>query len=259
MIAPEILDMSWRIERFDQIDSTSLEAARRAADGHLGPCWITASQQTSGRGRLGRKWVSEPGNLFATALVPLQSFSEQIPTLALSIGLAVHDCVRLLTNGELMPSLKWPNDVRVNGAKISGILLESGKSPFGDIWLAVGIGLNLRYAPDIEGYRTASLKELTGQNIAPDDAITILDECVRRRMKQHILTGVQVILNDWQAASDQIGELCSSRHNGHEVNGVFIGLDDRGQMKLRLDSGDHIVITAGDVEIVRETSHVARD
>lgn len=259
MIAPEILDAPWLVERFDELDSTSMEAARRASDGYHGPCWFTASQQTSGRGRLGRKWVSDPGNLYATALLPLQSFTDEIPILALSVGLAVHDCVRLLTNGEATPALKWPNDVRVDGAKISGILLESGRSPFGDIWLAVGIGLNLKHAPDIEGYRTSSLKDLTGQTTDPERAIDVLDECVRRRLKQQVLTGVNLILNDWHDASDQIGEVCSTRHDGQDVRGEFIGLDAKGQMKLRHENGDIVIITAGDVEIVRERSHVARD
>lgn len=259
IIPLQILDKAWPVRNFDALDSTSLEVSRRAGNGETGPFWIVARQQTAGRGRLGRTWFSETGNLYSTALIPLNEFNEEVPVLALTIGLAVSDTMRDLSNGLILPGLKWPNDVRVNGAKISGILLETGRYSNGGFWLSVGIGLNLQHSPEITNYHTANLKALTGLEIGVERAIAVLDECIRRRLKQHLASGRTSILSDWMKSSDQIGQLCTAQHEGNQVQGIFDGLDAFGQMKLKQDNGHVIAITAGDVELVREKTNAARD
>lgn len=252
MINDVNLTDAWPVSIFDEIDSTSLEASRRAAEGESGPLWIVAKRQTSGRGRLGRKWVSETGNLYATALLPLSQMDEDVPILALTVGLSVVDTVRALSDGLVSPGLKWPNDVRVSGAKVSGILLETGRVANGKLWLSIGIGLNLAHAPEIPGYRTASLKALTQKIISPEKAVQVLDDCIRRRIFQHLHSGRGGILQDWMSVSDQIGEACVVNHNGKVIEGEFAGLDNLGQLILKTTTGELKIITAGDVELIRE-------
>lgn len=253
MIDAAILSKTWPVSIFGEIDSTSLEASRRAAKGDSGPAWIVGKKQTAGRGRLGRKWVSDEGNLYATALLPLKKLDEDVPILALTIGLSVVDTVRALSDGRITPGLKWPNDVRVSGAKVSGILLETGRMANSGMWLSIGIGLNLAHAPRLPGYQTANLNDLTQKSIEPENAIYVLDECIRRRFSQHLHSGREGILKDWLFFSDQIGEACSAHHNGKMIEGEFVGLDQLGQLVLRTATGENITITAGDVELIRES------
>ncbi len=257
IVSLSLLETPWSVQHFDTIDSTSLAAHRYASENGPGPIWFVASEQTAGKGRTGRQWVSKPGNLYSTALLPLQSIDRTVPVLALTIGLAVFDTFQLLSEGMMVPGLKWPNDVRVNQAKISGILLETGSLDNGQMWLSIGIGLNLVHSPSIEGYKTTNLFAETGKTVSPEQARSILDERVRQRLKQHVHVGVASIISDWTERSDQIGQRCRTTYRDGTIEGVFAGLDEFGQLRLRQDDGDILTITAGDVHLIRETSDVA--
>lgn len=244
--------MVWPVHKFSELDSTSLEAARRAQAGDMGPCWIVAETQTGGKGRLGRKWVSERGNLYATVLIPLTQISQDVACLALVSGLAVSDVILVLSEGKILPGVKWPNDIRVNGAKISGMLLEAGQRPDKSHWISFGIGINLTVSPDLPGYETTSLKSIIGRDTDAEYALRTLDECLRRRLKQLISAGRTSVIADWMMKTDQVGRRCRSVIGGKSVEGLFSGLDEFGQLRLRLDDGETITISAGDVELVRE-------
>lgn len=257
MIPATVLDADWPVHKFSELDSTSLEAARRAEAGHQGPCWIVAETQTGGKGRLGRKWISDPGNLYATALMPLTRISQDVPCLALVSGLAVSDAILVLSAGKIITGVKWPNDVRVNGAKISGILLEAGKDLKGSHWLSFGIGINLNMYPDVPGYETTSLKFLLGRDTDIDNALRTLDDCLRSRLRQLISDGRPSVIEDWLKRTDQTGQYCRSVIGGKTVEGMFSGLDEFGQLRLRLDDGGTVTISAGDVELVKERRHAS--
>ncbi len=141
------------LRRFDRLDSTNAEALRLAAAGEKGPLWIRADVQAEGRGRQGRTWVSDQGNLFATLLLPTEADMAIIPQLGFVAAVAVHDA---LTNLDLHGlSLKWPNDVLLEGAKVCGILAEvAATSP---VTVALGIGVNVAHAPEAMPYPVTSL------------------------------------------------------------------------------------------------------
>src|SRR3974390_3115925 len=130
----------------DIVGSTNEEALRRARAGEAGPLWITARTQTAGRGRRGRAWVSEPGNLFATLLLTDPAPPESTPQLSFVAALAVPDALVALAPAlAARLALKWPNDVLCDGAKVAGILIEAeGTRP---LVVAVGIGVNCRHHP----------------------------------------------------------------------------------------------------------------
>lgn len=256
-VSLDLLGEPWPVRRFDLIDSTSAEAHRFASEGREGPIWFRADQQTAGKGRTGRQWISEPGNLYTTALIPIRKVDKTVPLLALTIGMAVRDTFHELSAGRLSPGLKWPNDVRVREAKISGILLETGSNDSGGVWLSVGIGLNLLHAPDLNDYRTTSIFDETGLKVSTDSAMIALDRAVRARLKQHMLAGAEAIVSDWLGFSDQIDKRCRIKHGSETIEGLFVGLDAFGQLRLRTDDGETVTITAGDVNLVRETSHAS--
>ncbi len=245
---------AWPVEWYDEIDSTSALAGRRAVEGVAEPIWFAAKAQTAGRGRLGRKWISETGNLYTTALIPIDGLLPAVAGVSLSIGLAVRDMVIELSQGRLIPGLKWPNDVRIDGAKLSGILLESGRSSqTKQFWLSVGIGINLAFAPEISDYSTVSLLEVLPElAVTPEGALLVLDGCLRKRLSQFSEMGMPSVITDWMAATDQIGAICRSKLGDTTVEGEFDGLDEHGHMCLKTSAGEIITISAGDVELVRE-------
>src|SRR5262249_18700944 len=131
----------------ETIASTNTEALALARHGERGPLWVTAVTQSAGRGRRGREWVSQPGNLFATLLLADPCPSDCAPQLSFVAGLAVHDAV-VETAGGLVSrlSLKWPNDLLCDGAKLAGILIE-GEGSGAALNVAIGIGINCVHHP----------------------------------------------------------------------------------------------------------------
>src|SRR6478609_987371 len=128
-----------RLIAHEVLISTNAEALSLAANGERGPLWVTAGRQSGGKGRRGRTWVSEPGNLFASLLLTDPAPPEHWPELALVAALAIHDVVSEVAQG-LRPqlSIKWPNDVLIGGKKFAGVLIEGQ----GEEHVVVGVGIN---------------------------------------------------------------------------------------------------------------------
>jgi BirA family biotin operon repressor/biotin-[acetyl-CoA-carboxylase] ligase len=139
---------AWPVVRFDEIDSTNEEARRRVVSGDAGPAWLVARSQTAGRGRLGRQWDSPEGNLFATALLSYPGTPVQAALASFAAGLAVIDAAKMVGAETVALTLKWPNDVLADGAKLAGILIETGSSG-GGLWMAAGFGVNVTSAPAV--------------------------------------------------------------------------------------------------------------
>src|ERR1700683_468668 len=143
----------------DILDSTNAEALRHALEhrGEISPLWITAREQTAGRGRRGNHWISPPGNLYATLLLKDVASPRHAPELSFVAALAVHDaildCAPEVRN---RLALKWPNDVLCGGGKLAGILLESHRLDAG-LALAVGIGVNCLHHPSQTSYPATDL------------------------------------------------------------------------------------------------------
>ena len=131
---------------FEELDSTSAEARRRALSGETGPLWLMARVQSAGRGRRGRVWQTGGGNLAATLLLTLDTSPLEAAQLGFVAALAVGDMVQAYVP-PAMVRLKWPNDVLIDGQKVAGILIESGPAQMGALWVSVGIGVNLASAP----------------------------------------------------------------------------------------------------------------
>lgn len=234
----------------DQIDSTNAEARRLAETGHSGPIWIAARSQTAGRGRRGRAWSSQTGNLAATHL----SVTHRPPAETAQTGFMAALAVADLLDHYVPPAcvtIKWPNDVLVEGRKISGILVESGPAPSGGLWLAVGIGVNLAHAPDdVERPATAVARHLAdGVMRTPtlDEALPVLAEAWAGWMTRRESLGFEVIRDAWTRRAHGLSAPAVARLGHETVEGVAEGLADDGALRLRLADGSLRLISAGDV------------
>jgi len=235
------------IEAYDELDSTNAEARRRAEVGEAGPVWITAGRQTAGRGRRGRAWASDTGNLFATLLTTTDRPPGEAAQLSFVAALAACDLADTCL-GAGAARLKWPNDVMVHGKKAVGILVESGTRADGRLWLAVGIGVNLKHAPQNLDRPTAAFSEyVAGPPPEPLDALDVMASAFERWRLAWSTQGFAPIADGWSQRATGIGQRCEARLPNHTLSGVAEGLDHDGALRLRLDDGGLERITAGDV------------
>ena len=234
---------------FDSIDSTNAEARRRAEAGEAGPIWIGAKLQTAGRGRRGRNWRTDEGNLAATLLMRTQRTPADAARMSFVAALAVHDLVETHVPAGTV-GLKWPNDVLLAGRKVSGILIESGTAKGEDgLWLAIGIGVNLAHAPDGLERPATSLAEHLGETRPPafEDALQLLAEAFEGWRETWDNLGFGAIADAWTARAAGIGQTCVVRLDRETFDGVAEGLDPDGALRLRTAGGELRRIHAGDV------------
>lgn len=235
------------IEAYDELDSTNAEARRRAEAGEGGPVWITALTQTAGRGRRGRSWQTASGNLAATLLLTTNKPAGEAAQISFVAALAAADLAETCL-GPGAAQLKWPNDVLVHGRKAAGILVESGVGPDGLLWLAVGIGINLAHAPqDVERPATSFAEHMTVPPPAPLDALEVLATRFEHWRAAWEREGFAPIAKGWTAKAHGLGEACEARLPNQTIRGVALGLDSDGALRLKLDDGAILRITAGDV------------
>lgn len=218
----------------DSVGSTNAEAARSVG----GPLWVAARQQTAGRGRMGRGWSTEHGNLAASLRLP--ETPPQAATLSFATALAVSDMLE--ETAGIATRLKWPNDVLVDGRKVAGILLESGLD---DGAMVVGIGVNLRHAPSGVDTEAVSVRELVGSAPEFDDA---LDSLAGQWSRWHCIwkSDFGEVRNQWLERAAFLGEQIRARLPLEEVRGRFDGLDADGALLLSTDEGTRR-IGAGEV------------
>jgi BirA family transcriptional regulator, biotin operon repressor / biotin---[acetyl-CoA-carboxylase] ligase len=238
------------VVRLDVVDSTNAEARRRAEAGESGPLWITARRQTAGRGRRGRAWTSEPGNLAATLLTHTARPPAEAAQSSFVAALAVHELVSAFVDPSLV-RIKWPNDVLLAGHKAAGILVESGAHATGGLWLAVGIGINLLHAPEeVERPATAIARHLRADLARvpdPDAVLDLLMSTFTAWQDRWDQLGFAALRDAWTARAQGLGGPAIARLAHETVEGVAEGLADDGALRLRLPDGSLRLISAGDV------------
>lgn len=240
---------------FDVIDSTNAEAIRRATAGERGPLWIVAARQSAGRGRHGRIWDSRPGNLYATLLVTLPVPADIVAQTSFVAALAVFDVVAgVLASSEKL-ALKWPNDVLLDRAKLSGILIETlAQDRASATTVAIGIGLNLVHAPENTRYGSTSLAE-HGATLEPGEAFARLAAAMATRLADwNDGSNFAVIRRDWTARAAGLGRAASVIMGERTVTGKFTGLASDGALLLSEGGGQVHVIHAGEVSLALEAS-----
>ena len=198
--------------------------------------WIAAETQTAGRGRGDRKWHSPKGNLYASWVGALNCPIGQKAQLSFSASLAVAQTTEhYLPNARL--SLKWPNDVLIEGKKFCGILLEIARE-----WLIIGIGVNLAEAPKEALYPAAAL----GADISPKDFLQKLAENFDALKDTWQEEGFNSTRTLWLARAHGLGEEIKVRLPKQELTGKFKGINERGALELVREQKT-IIVEAGDV------------
>jgi len=231
------------VEWHASVGSTNNIVQERFVTGMRKPVWIAAGEQTSGRGRLGREWVSQHGNLYASLLWPVTVAPGILPSLSLVAGLAVHDAF-VATGVDVPVQLKWPNDVLLAGKKVSGVLIET-TGLADNLAAIIGCGLNLAHCPQNTRWPATCLTE-HGVEIDPQDMLQHLRSSMHARLNQwDNASGLVSIRADWMSFAMGRGRRICVEGNRQ---GLFTGLSGDGALEIRLDDGSTWLHHAGDVD-----------
>ncbi len=215
---------AYKLISFDKIPSTQdyahdLIAQKKATDKTV----ITALAQSAGRGRYRRTWVSHHGNLYASFIYKT---SERDPRLSYAVAVAIAET--LISFG-LKPQIKWPNDVLIDGKKISGVLIEYAQN-----FVIVGIGINIETCPTVKEYQTTKVKKYADVSI------------------EEVLSALMKKLDKWRKADfydvrERWMELAICINKPVKYQGKMaelIGINEDGALVLRFDT--RYVLTYGD-------------
>jgi BirA family biotin operon repressor/biotin-[acetyl-CoA-carboxylase] ligase len=234
-----------RLITHDTVGSTNEEALRLARSGERAPLWVTAKHQTAGRGRRGRTWVSEPGNLYASLLLTDPSPPERFPELSFVAALALHDAITGRIPGLAgRVVLKWPNDLLIDRNKFAGILIEGEGAT-----VVIGMGVNCVHHPDGTEYPATDLAA-AGLRATPESLFAPLSAAMMARLALwNRGAGFAAIRSDWLTRAAGLGKPIRVKTADGELAGQFDGIDGSGRLVLRSADGTMQTIAAGDVDI----------
>ncbi len=228
----------------ETVDSTNAETLRRGPT-LGGPCWILSRRQTAGRGRRGRDWRDPPGNFAATLAMRLDEPPARMALRSFVAALALHEALESLTGLSGAFRLKWPNDLLLNGGKLSGILLETGPSGL----LAIGIGVNLRHAPppDAESrFPPVALRTEAGIDLGAEALLDHLAAAFARWEDRLREQGFAPLRAAFLARAARLGERIEARTPTAVHEGIFETIDPRGTLVLKTAQG-RVTVPAADV------------
>jgi BirA family biotin operon repressor/biotin-[acetyl-CoA-carboxylase] ligase len=234
-----------RISILDTVDSTNADAMRRARAGERGPLWIVAKEQSAGRGRRGRAWISPAGNLHATLMLTDPAPAAAAPQLGFVAGLALHDAAAAAAPAlAACLALKWPNDLMCGARKIAGILIEGEGNP---VTVAVGIGVNCRHHPDVTEFPATDFVA-EGAEVDAATLSDLLAAAMHARLAQWQRgAGFAGIRAAWLARARGLGQPIRVRLADREMTGGFETIDDAGRLMVHVGNGKLEAIAAGEV------------
>ncbi|MCC7300091.1 MAG: biotin--[acetyl-CoA-carboxylase] ligase [Verrucomicrobia bacterium] len=204
---------------------------------------VAAREQTQGRGRREREWLSSTGeNLTFSILLRGKYALRQLPSASMAAAVAVAE---LLDGEGIKPNLKWPNDVLVNGKKICGILAD-GVS--GGVIIGIGLNVNMRSADHIDQPATSVLIE-TG---ARRDVTQLLEKMLQHlsvRLDDWAEGGFSKVRKNWESKIPNLGKTITVRDGDIFRKGTLEGFGPDGELLLRAADGIVSAVWAGDVSV----------
>ncbi|WFE87373.1 biotin--[acetyl-CoA-carboxylase] ligase [Roseibium porphyridii] len=237
----------FRFEVHESVGSTNSLCFERARDGNPGNLWIRSDIQTEGRGRRGRDWASPVGNLFASLLLVNPEPAARIGELPLAAAVALAEAVDKAAGTLQLVKLKWPNDLLVEGAKLSGILLEVETLNDGRQAVVLGFGVNCVSHPPLSLYQATDLRSL-GFQVSAERLFEALTSTMADQLVQWQQPGgFETIRRAWLKRAAHLGNRITVKLGQEEITGIFADLDARGHLVLRQDDGRQRTIFAGDV------------
>lgn len=244
----QLTDSCFPVFIHESLDSTNAQALREISSGLPAPFIILAEQQSAGRGRRGRKWVSPfAQNIYYSLVLRVDGGMRQLEGLSLVVGLAVLGALR--DCGDFEAGLKWPNDILVGNKKIAGILLELVGDPADVCHVVIGIGVNVNMivASDVDQAWT-SVRLETGCTINRNTLIIALSRSLEMYLSRHEALGFAPIRAEWELNHLWQGREVSLMAGTHQVDGTVLGIDQQGAIRLNV-AGQEKTFSGGELSL----------
>lgn len=247
---------NYSILEFETLDSTNSEALRLASSGSRGSFLIKSQEQTGGRGKIGRKWISITENLHASILLESMALPKNNPQLSFVIANAMYESISELAIKHKLSmkiELKWPNDVLINGKKVAGILLES-ISFENKTNVVIGFGVNVSKAPSSLGRPVTSLLD-EGINLENSDAFLeiLMNNFDKLYNKWCADKNFISTRKNWMQHAYYLNKIITIDDGVRSISGTFKEVDLDGGLCLQLEDGKICTLYAGEI-IIDESS-----
>lgn len=235
-----------------ELASTNTLAAELAQMGAVDGLVVLAETQSGGKGRLGRTWLSPPGNLYLSVVLRPAVPTHKAPLVTLMGAVAVATAIRKHLG--LPAGIKWPNDILISGKKTSGLLTEMSAEPDRIRHIVLGIGVNVNMdpedlPPEVRNMSTTLAAE-AGRTVDRTpllrDLLVELDHWYARLLQQEA-----EVLRAWEGLNVTLGKRVAVSGAGMTLEGVARGIDEEGRLMLLMDDGTSRQVAAGDVTILK--------
>lgn len=231
---------------YHSLDSTN-DTARALTAVTDGGAWVVAGAQLAGRGRQGRQWKSDSGNLYASYRVAVAVPAAMQGFVPLAVGLAVCDAAVQLGLPTGGVRAKWPNDVLFGGQKFAGILIEALSRDGGSLDLVIGVGINLAHHPAEAQFPATHIGAHLPHSPSVQDGFSALASALHQTLRHYSTLGFNHVSGDWLARAWGIGERVHIRVDGALEWATPVGLEADGALRIQLDGGGESVLYAGDI------------
>jgi len=242
-------------ELWETIGSTNSRAAELAAEGANEGVIVLARQQTAGRGRHGRIWVTPPdaGIAFSVLLRP-QIALTRLPLVTLATGVAVAKAIECSVG--VRPGLKWVNDLVLGGRKLGGILAEMPGQA-----LVIGIGINVRFSesdvPDDLKDKIEWLERVIGRPVDPNLVVLALAHKLEEAYQALLAGRTDEIVQSWKQYSVTIGQDIESKNGSQTIRGRAVDITAGGALIVEFADGSRTELHAGEISIRKQDGSYA--
>lgn len=237
------------VQHLAETGSTNEDALVAGRAGSVGPLWIRADRQLSGRGRQGRAWDSPVGNLHCSLLLPVTAEPFRLPLISQVAAVALADAIGRLLDDRADLRIKWPNDILLDGAKVAGILVEGTRTSSGLQLCVIGCGVNCSSYPGQLPYRATSLAEAAGRAVDPARLFALLQAAIAEALDTwDDGRGYPAIRARWLTRALPLDTPLVVRGPRDLVSGRYQGIDEQGRLLLLGPHGP-MAVEAGEVNL----------
>lgn len=248
-VATQYRELLGKIEVFDTIDSTNTYLLQKIKEKNIPSGSVClADQQTHGRGRLGRNWVSPPGaNIYCSIFWRFTHLQHEVTGLSIAIAVMVANVLQQygIKSGI---QLKWPNDILFSGKKLGGILLETNSSQS----MVIGVGLNL-YFPEASAdpllAQAIFLYDITKKNPKRNKLIGLLLNEMIKQLPVFEKEGLAAFRADWEKYDALTGKMITVHAGEQQIMGKMLGINNQGELLLQDDAGSVQQFRCGEVSV----------
>jgi BirA family biotin operon repressor/biotin-[acetyl-CoA-carboxylase] ligase len=238
-----------------EVSSTNDWAKELAAFGAAEGTVAIAETQTSGRGRLGRKWVSPKGGLWFSVILRPELTASRVATVTFAAGVAVAEALQ--ESYGLKAETKWPNDMMINNRKVCGTLSETSMTGDNVNYLVLGIGINGNFDTqkafsDELGRVATSLQNELRRRVSLEESFRVLLEKLESTYDLLLKEGFEPVLRKWKDHAGFLGRRVEVANETGKLQGTALDIDSEGALVIRLEEGTVTRILVGDVTVRTE-------